>query len=106
MTPDPALLYAALDAERHRRDASWRAVASDAGVSPSTLTRIADGRHPSLGGFYALCRWANVSPAAFLPHSGEPSVAVEMALLLSRHGVPHEFRGPLMELVESLAGDA
>jgi transcriptional regulator with XRE-family HTH domain len=103
MTFDPALFCSALDAERHRQRMTWNQVADEAGVSASTLTRINQGRHPNIDGFLALCHWSGINPSVFVPRNGDPSLAVELALLLARHDVPRACRPPLVELVTEMA---
>jgi transcriptional regulator with XRE-family HTH domain len=50
-------LYAALDTARQERGTTWRQVASDAGVSASTLTRMAQGKRPDVDGLTSLLDW-------------------------------------------------
>ena len=63
---DVDALYAALDANRKSQDMSWRDVAKEAGVSPSTLTRMAQGKRPDVDGFAALVAWLGLSADHFL----------------------------------------
>lgn len=63
---DVDAIYAALDARRRSKKLSWREVAQEAGVSPSTLTRMAQGKRPDVDGFAALVSWLGVSADAFL----------------------------------------
>jgi transcriptional regulator with XRE-family HTH domain len=58
--------YAALDRARRARDLSWRQVASEAGVSPSTLTRLGNGLRPDIDSFAKLVQWLNCSADPFL----------------------------------------
>ena len=57
---DTTLFLSVLDAERESRGASWRRVAVEAGVSPSTLSRLNQGRNPDVDGLAALAAWANL----------------------------------------------
>lgn len=52
-----ALLHSALDYVRAHRRISWRTVADEAGVSPSTLTRLGQGHAPDADGLCALMAW-------------------------------------------------
>lgn len=62
VTIDVDAIYAALDQERRsRNDMSWRQVAAEADVSPSTLSRMAQGHAPSLEGLVKLADWAGCS---------------------------------------------
>jgi transcriptional regulator with XRE-family HTH domain len=63
---DVEALYKALDARRKSRELSWRDVAREAGVSPSTLTRMAQGKRPDVDGFAALVTWLGVSADSYL----------------------------------------
>ncbi|MEX2374687.1 MAG: helix-turn-helix transcriptional regulator [Dehalococcoidia bacterium] len=56
-----AAIYAALDQERQARSMSWRQVATEAGVSPSTLSRMAQGHAPALEGLIKLADWTGYS---------------------------------------------
>jgi len=58
---DGDAFFAALDAARTTRRLNWKVVAKQAGVSASTLTRMAQGRRPDIDTFSALCRWAGVN---------------------------------------------
>lgn len=58
---DVAAIYAALDQERQSRGMSWRQVAAEAGLSPSTLSRMAQGHPPALEGVVKLANWAGCS---------------------------------------------
>lgn len=63
---DIPALYAALDANRKEKDLSWRDVAREAGVSPSTLTRMAQGKRPDVDGFAAMIAWLGLPAEHFL----------------------------------------
>lgn len=45
---------------------TWKSVASQAGVSASTLTRMAQGRRPDVDGLAALASWARLEPGDFI----------------------------------------
>jgi transcriptional regulator with XRE-family HTH domain len=64
--------FAALDVERSARSMHWKAVADEAGVSASTLTRIGQGRRPDVDSFAALTRWAGLDADSFFLDS-EPT---------------------------------
>ena len=63
---DTEVLYAALDAQRQGRGLSWRQLAREVGVSPSTMTRLAQGQRPDVDAFAALVRWLGQSADTFL----------------------------------------
>jgi transcriptional regulator with XRE-family HTH domain len=50
-------LYVALDRQRRQRRIQWRQIAREAGVSPSTLTRVGQGRRPDADGLARLLVW-------------------------------------------------
>lgn len=58
--------YAALDAVRAARSLAWRQVASESGVSASTLTRMGQGRRPDVDSLAALAAWANLDADRFV----------------------------------------
>lgn len=63
---DTRTLYAALDQKRQSDELSWRQVAQEAGVGPSTLTRLGQGKRPDVDGFAALVKWLGQSADDFL----------------------------------------
>lgn len=69
---DVAALYAALDQKRRKLGLSWRQLAKSAGVSPSTLTRMGQGKRPDVDSFAGLISWLEVSAEKFLRSSKEP----------------------------------
>ncbi|WP_249012217.1 helix-turn-helix domain-containing protein [Conexibacter sp. DBS9H8] len=70
---DNDAFFAALDAERVSRGMHWKAVAGEARVSASTLTRIGQGRRPDVESFAALTSWAGLDPERFFRSPSEPS---------------------------------
>jgi transcriptional regulator with XRE-family HTH domain len=84
---DHETFFAALDAERISRKMHWKAVAGQAGVSASTLTRIGQGRRPDVDSFAALTSWAGLDPEDFFRRSTDdeqPSPLSAISLLLRR----------------------
>lgn len=65
MKPIPKLdieaLYVALDRKRRHKHKRWRDIASESGVSPSTLTRIGHGYRPDADGLVRLLVWLDVT---------------------------------------------
>jgi transcriptional regulator with XRE-family HTH domain len=59
-------LYAALDTKRRSLDASWRGISRELDVSPSTFSRMAQGRRPDVDTFATLLRWLKVDADAFM----------------------------------------
>jgi transcriptional regulator with XRE-family HTH domain len=84
---DTKALYAALDAARTSHKLSWRQLAAEVGVSPSTMTRLANGQHPDVESFAALVGWLGLPADAFLasdaePTEDEPDLVAQLAPLL------------------------
>lgn len=84
---DTEALFAALDAKRKSRKLSWRQLAAEVGVSPSTMTRLANGQRPDVDAFAALVRWLGQSADSFLvsdagPSREEPDLVAQLAPLL------------------------
>lgn len=69
---DVAGLVAALEAQREKRDISWRELARQARVSPSTLSRMRRGRRPDVDTFSSLIRWLGMPAEEFMPGQAEP----------------------------------
>jgi transcriptional regulator with XRE-family HTH domain len=59
-TFDAEAFYAALDAERESRKKTWKQVAREAGISASTLTRMAQGKRPDVDSLAALVSWSGL----------------------------------------------
>jgi transcriptional regulator with XRE-family HTH domain len=75
---DVAALYVTLDSERQQRGLSWRQVATQAGVGPSTLSRMAQGNRPDVDSFVALVQWLGM-PAEQFMRGGAPEDATTAA---------------------------
>lgn len=58
--------FRALDATRQSRQLNWREVAAQAGVSASTLTRMAQGKRPDVDSLAALVTWSGLNPGDYL----------------------------------------
>jgi transcriptional regulator with XRE-family HTH domain len=57
---DVRALYAALDVVRAHEDLSWRGLAEQVGVSPSTFSRMALGSRPDADALCTLVTWLRV----------------------------------------------
>lgn len=80
-------LYGALNASREERELSWRQLAKDIGVSPSLLSRMANGYRPDADGFATLVRWLGLSAETFMmgeddEPATQPTWAAQLAPLL------------------------
>lgn len=80
-------LFDALDIKRRTEKLSWRDVAALVGVSPSTLTRMAQGASPDVEGFGKMVRWLQVSADDFIarPRTLVPKPADQLMVVVSRH---------------------
>jgi transcriptional regulator with XRE-family HTH domain len=58
--------YRALDATRASRRLTWKQVAQQARVHPSTLARMPQGKRPDADGLAALAAWSSLNPADFV----------------------------------------
>lgn len=84
---DSDALYAALDAQRQGRDLSWRQLAKEVGVSPSTMTRLAQGQRPDIDAFAALVQWLGQPADSFLVSDStvpveDPDLVAQIAPML------------------------
>lgn len=88
---DVQALCDALDQQRRSRKLSWRQVAAEAGVGPSTLSRMTSkGKRPDVDSFAALVEWLGVPADTFLrgaqpPADPVPATKRETLAVLSTH---------------------
>jgi transcriptional regulator with XRE-family HTH domain len=75
-TVDVEVLYAALDSRRKATDISWRELARNLDISPSTFSRMAQGRRPDVDTFATLLRWLGMPAESFM-HIAPGSVVAE-----------------------------
>ena len=109
--PSPRLdvesLIAALNAEREDRGLSWRKLALEAGVNPSSLTRMQQGKLPDVNTFTALIHWLRMPIDQFMASglsgpSQEPNpMAVVSTLLRGKREMTPEALKALDELVQA-----
>jgi len=52
---------------------SWRQLARETGITPSTLTRMAQGRRPDAASLAVLSAWAGLNPADFVGNTRHPA---------------------------------
>ena len=103
-TFDAAAFYDALDAVRVAREFSWRDVETEAGVSASTLTRMAQGKRPDVDGLAALCAWSGLRADDFVRSDQErrkvePLAAIS-TLLRSDRNLSKESAARLSEIIK------
>src|SRR5262249_11572019 len=90
-TVDVEALYAALDAKRQTVGQSWRELATELVISPSTFTRMAQGKRPDVDTFATLLRWLGMPAELFMrPHLAmenppEPVAMFSTYLRADRH---------------------
>jgi transcriptional regulator with XRE-family HTH domain len=91
MTVDVARLHAALDAARESKGMSWRQLAKELAVSPSTMSRLAnEDAKPDVNAFAAMVTWLGVPAEKFMVDEDdqsartdkEPPLLAELAPLL------------------------
>ena len=83
---DVQALRDALDHQRRTRRLSWRQVALESGVSPSTLSRMTDDKRPDVDSFAALVKWLGVPADAFLVSGrGDTLASNQTPAVLSTH---------------------
>jgi len=80
-TFDAAAFFAALDAQRQSRGLLWKDVAGQAGISQSTLTRLAQGKRPDVDSLAALLGWAGLSADSFLSRGSDNAEAEPLAMI-------------------------
>jgi transcriptional regulator with XRE-family HTH domain len=91
-TVEVGALHAALERRRQARGQSWREVATELDLSPSTFSRLAQGHRPDVDAFATMLRWLELEAKDFMsPAAGgdaegstEPLAAVSSVLRSSR----------------------
>ena len=76
--------YQALDATRRARELTWRQIAREAGITASTLTRMAQGKRPDVDGLAALTAWSGLKADDFV-RSEEKETAAEPLAMISTY---------------------
>lgn len=110
---DADAFYVALDLQRTARQLTWKQVAVEAGISPSTLTRMKQGKRPDVDSMAALAAWAGLDVDDYVA-SGDRGEAASMprisALLRADPHLSPESATAIEELLrmtyERLRGDA
>jgi transcriptional regulator with XRE-family HTH domain len=82
---DTAGFYEALDGVRQARRLNWKQVASESGVSASTLTRMAQGKRPDVDGLAALCAWSGLDADDFVRSVDDDRPAPEPLAMISTY---------------------
>ena len=84
-TIDIAAFYAALDTKRQQEGLSWRELAHRLEISPSTLTRMAQGRRPDVDTFATLLRWLGMEADAFMRPTQKQKEEVNPVAMISSY---------------------
>src|SRR4029453_6814205 len=84
-TVDVEALYAALDNKRRAAGVSWREIARELDVSPSTFSRMAQGRRPDVDTFATLLRWLGMPAGAFRRGRATPAATEEPVAMVSSY---------------------
>lgn len=72
---DTSAFFSALNSVRAKRELSWREVAAESGVAPSTLSRLSQGRNPDVNGLASLLAWSGLKAEMFV--EGQSKVPVD-----------------------------
>ncbi len=84
-TVDVGALYAALDQKRRQEGLTWRGLAKTLGISPSTFTRMAQGKRPDVDTFVTLCSWLGVPAEEFTRDGASPDGDDNTLAVISAH---------------------
>ena len=68
---DVGALHSALWVEKNERGMSWRQLAHECNLSPSTFTRMANGQRPDVDAFAVLVRWLGQPAETFITAGSE-----------------------------------
>ena len=82
---DSEAFYDALDAVRLARSMNWKQVAAEAGISASTLTRMAQGKRPDVDSLAALAAWSGLSVDDYVRAHGAEQEDTEPLALISTY---------------------
>ena len=91
---DAERFYAALDGQREAKGLNRKQEAQQAGVSASTLTRMAQGKLPDVQGLSALLSWSGLSMEDFIdrgetkPTKPEPLAMISTYLRADKNLAP------------------
>jgi transcriptional regulator with XRE-family HTH domain len=84
-TFDASAFFSALDAQRAARRITWKDVATESGVSASTLTRMAQGRRPDVDSLAALTAWSGLVADNFIRVNEKNRTQPETLAVISSH---------------------
>lgn len=78
-------LYAAADSKRQAEELSWRELATKLKISPSTFTRMAQGRRPDVDTFATLLRWLGMNADEFMRSGAKKKEEAEPLAMISSY---------------------
>ncbi len=84
-TVDTEALYAALHQKRQAAGLSWRELAHDLGISPSTFTRMAQGRRPDVDTFATILKWLGMTADMFMRSQTDRKEEAEPLAMISSY---------------------
>lgn len=93
---DVPTLYAVIDQTRQSQGFSWRGLARQLGITPSTFTRMAQGRRPDSDTFAVLVAWLGVPAEKFLmrrdiaSENPDPMAMISLYLRSARNVRPED----------------
>ena len=82
---DMQAFYAALDQKRQNKGFSWRGLAQQLGITPSTFTRMAQGRRPDSDTFAVLLAWLGLPIERFLKGRDVTSADPDPVVMISSY---------------------
>jgi transcriptional regulator with XRE-family HTH domain len=105
-TVDISALYAAVDRKRQARGLSWRGLAAELKITPSTFTRMAQGMKPDVDTFATLVQWLGIPQKEFLrpsPTRNEDAdpVAMISSYLRASKNLTHEQANALEDIMNA-----
>lgn len=94
---DADAFFSALDAARIAKKKNWKQVAQEAGISASTLTRMAQGKRPDVDSLAALAAWSGLHVDEFVRNKSatttqEPLAMISTYLRSDKHLSPEAAR--------------
>lgn len=111
-TVDVRGLHAALDAARKSAGLSWRQLARKLDLSPSTMSRLANGHKPDVDAFAVMVSWLRVDAQRFMvseqdrlrqQDEPEPDLMAELVPLLRAR---KDLQARDVDYLEELIGSA
>lgn len=77
--------YIAVDSVRQAKRKNWKEVAGEAGVSASTLTRMAQGKRPDVDSLAALVAWSGLKADDYVRSDSETGAEPEPLAMISTY---------------------